>query len=175
VVEREDFLLIGEVAGVHGVKGDLKISSYADSFAIFKPGSQVIVISPEGGEKVYTIKGAKPYSKSILLSFKGIDNRSSAEALIGAELLIEKTNLPELEEETYYWFDVIGLSVFTVEGEFVGQIDSIIPTGSNDVYVVKDPKRGLKYERLIPALKSVIRSIDLKKKTMRVNLPEGLL
>ena len=79
-----------------------------------------------------------------------------------------------MEEGTYYWFDLIGLSVFTVEGEFLGQISSIIPTGSNDVYVVKDSKRGLDYERLIPALESVIRSIDIKMKTVRVNLPEGL-
>ena len=174
MVEREDFLHIGKIVGVHGFKGNIRISSYADSLSIFKPGSQLIAISLKGGEKAYTINWAKPHSKSFLLSFKGISNRNSAEALIGAELFIEKTSLPELEEGTYYWFDLIGLSVFTVENELIGQIDSIIPTGSNDVYVVKDPKKGLKYERLIPALESVILSIDLKKKIMRVNLPEGL-
>ena len=93
-----------------------------------------------------------------------------AEALIGAEFFIEKEILPELEEGTYYWIDLIGLSVYTTDDVCIGRIESILQTGSNDVYVVKDKNK----ETLIPALASVILSVNLEEKIMRVDLPEGL-
>ena len=173
-MEKEGFLTIAKIISVHGVKGNIRISSYAESLSVFKPGRHLILKTADAREREYTIRWVKPHSKTTLLSLKEIENRNSAEALIGAELLIKKATLPELEEGTYYWFDIIGLSVYTVEGEYIGKVDSIMPTGSNDVYVVKDPLKGQKYERLIPALESVVRSIDLKMKTMRVDLPEGL-
>jgi len=173
-VHKEDYLPIGIIVGVHGIHGNIKISSYAESLTVFKPQSRLVLKTTDGREKIYTVKWVKPHSKTTLLSLCGIDDRNSAEALIGAELLIEKSALPEPEEGSFYWFDLIGLSVFTVGGRYVGQIESILPTGSNDVYVVKDPRRGPKYEKLIPALESVIRAVDLKKKTMLVDLPEGL-
>ena len=173
-MEKEGFLTIAKIISVHGVKGNIRISSYAESLSVFKPGSHLILKTADAREREYTIRWVKPHSKTTLLSLKEIENRNSAEALIGAALLIEKATLPELEEGTYYWFDIIGLSVYTVKEEYIGKVDSIMPTGSNDVYVVKDPLKGQKYERLIPALESVVRSIDLKMKTMRVDLPEGL-
>jgi 16S rRNA processing protein RimM len=79
--------------------------------------------------------------------------------------------LPELDEDTYYWFELIGIEVYTTEAEYLGRIASIFPTGSNDVYVVKDQKK----EILVPALESVVVGIDLEQKIMRVRLPEGLV
>jgi 16S rRNA processing protein RimM len=93
-----------------------------------------------------------------------------AEALIGADMFIPETELPALDEDTYYWFELIGLEVYTTEEDYLGRITSIFETGSNDVYVVKDKKR----EVLIPALESVVIDIDLELKRMRVDLPEGL-
>ena len=101
---------------------------------------------------------------------EGIDTRNSAESWIGAELFIEKTTLPQLEEGTYYWFEIIGLSVCDVEGAYLGRVESILPTGSNDVYVVTDHEN----EILIPAIESVVLDIDLEKGRMAVAVPEGL-
>jgi 16S rRNA processing protein RimM len=78
--------------------------------------------------------------------------------------------LPGLEVNTYYWEDIIGLSVYAEDGVFLGRVESIIQTGSNDVYVVKDGKS----EILVPAMESVVLKIDLDQKRMKVNLPEGL-
>jgi 16S rRNA processing protein RimM len=167
-------LLIGKVVGVHGLKGNIKVYSYAESVSVFKPGSQLVLKTAGGGKRPYTINWVKPHSKTILLSLKEVENHDLAKALVGAEIFIEKASLPELEDGTYYWFDIIGLSVFTVEGEYIGCVDSVFPTGSNDVFVVKDPARGSNYEKLIPALGSVIISIDLEKKTIQVDLPKGL-
>jgi 16S rRNA processing protein RimM len=90
--------------------------------------------------------------------------------LVNAELLVERKRMPEPEEGDYYWVDLIGLSVFTMEGAFLGILEFIFPTGSNDVFVVKNEKT----EKLIPALESVVKKIDLVEKTMTVQLPEGL-
>ena len=75
-----------------------------------------------------------------------------------------------MDEDTYYWFDLIGIEVYTKTEEFLGRIESILETGSNDVYVVKKHEK----EVLIPALKSVVLEIDLEHKLMQVDLPEGL-
>ena len=116
------------------------------------------------------IQWVKPHTQTILLSLKGVDDRDMSEALVGFDLFIEKAKLSELEDESYYWFDIIGLSVYTIDEKFIGRVESIIPTGSNDVYVVKNNDD----EILIPGLESVVKEIDLKQKNMRVDLPEGL-
>jgi 16S rRNA processing protein RimM len=103
--------------------------------------------------------------------FKGIDNRDQAKELIGAQLFIPQSDLPELDEDTYYWHDLIGIKVYATTGDFLGRIESIIETGSNDVYVVKRNDR----EVLIPALETVVLDIDLAHKRMKVDLPEGLI
>ena len=173
-MEKNHFLPIGKIVGTHGVKGTIKVYSYAQAFSVFEPEGVILLKNPEGEEKTYTIEWAKPHKRILLLCLKGIESRESAEKLIGAELFIEKKNLPELEEGTYYWIDLIGLSVYTIDEEYIGRIESIIPTGSNDVYVVKDPIKGSDREILIPALESVVIGVDLERKVLHVDLPEGL-
>jgi 16S rRNA processing protein RimM len=173
-VGNDGFLPVGKIVGAHGVNGNLKVYSYAESVSVFKPGSLILAIHAGKIEKYLAIKWAKPHGKSILLSFKGVEDRNTAETLIGAELFIERTALPELEEGVYYWTDIIGLSVFTADNQYIGRVESIMPTGSNDVYIVKNKTNDDTTEILIPAIESVVLEIDFEKKTMRVKLPEGL-
>lgn len=173
-LEKTGYLRIGKVVGVHGVKGNVKIRSYAESLSVFQPNEKLIFEIPDGREIHFTVKESKPHSKTILLSLKEVESRNLAEGLIGSEIYIDREVLPELEAGTYYWFEIIGLSVFTVDGVFLGRVDSILQTGSNDVYVVKTPDKDPADEILIPALATVVRSIDLESKTMKVDLPEGL-
>jgi 16S rRNA processing protein RimM len=123
-----------------------------------------------GREASYEIKWVKPHTGTPLLALKGISNRDQAKTLIGAELFIPQSELPELDEDTYYWRDLIGIEVYTQTEEFLGRIESIIETGSNDVYVVKRDEK----EVLIPALEAVVLEIDLGHNRMLVDLPEGL-
>ncbi len=173
-MRKDGFLPVGKIVGAHGVKGNLKVHSYAESVSVFKPGSSILVIHAGKIERHFAIKWAKPHGKSILLSFKGIENRNTAKTLIGAELFIERIDLPELEEGVYYWVDIIGLSVFTTDNQYIGRVESIMSTGSNDVYIVKNRTKDDSTEMLIPAIESVVLEIDFKNKTMRVDLPEGL-
>jgi 16S rRNA processing protein RimM len=173
-VGKDGFLPVGKIVGAHGVKGNLKVHSYAESVSVFKPGRLILAIHTGKVEKHFAVKWAKPHGKSILLSFKGIEDRITAETLIGAELFIERIALPELEEGVYYWVDIIGLSVVTTDNQYIGRVESIMSTGSNDVYIVKNKTKDGSTEILIPAIESVVLEIDFENKTMRVALPEGL-
>lgn len=164
-------LLIGKIVGAHGVKGNCKIRSYAESLSVFQPGSTIRLITSSGREDAYEVNWIKPHSKVDLLSLKGVETRHQAETLIGSELFIEMEQSPELDDGSYYWYDLIGMDVFTTDGAYLGRLERIIQTGSNDVYVVKKDID----EILIPALASVVHDIDLKNKRMQVELPEGLV
>lgn len=109
--------------------------------------------------------------RRLLLQIENIDNRKAAEAFAGKEIWIKKSDLPTTEEGTYYWFDLIGLTVITTAGEILGRLENILTTGSNDVYVVRNTEGR---EILVPALETVVVEIDVAQKQMRVDLPEGL-
>jgi len=165
---------VGKIVGTHGIKGVIKVYSYAESLAIYKAGRFLATRTPDGYWKRYKILWAKPHKKVILLSLSEICDINLAKTLAGAEIFIKKDVLPDLEDGTYYWFDLIGLDVYSACNNYLGQINSIIPTGSNDVYVVRNSSKLQNTEVLVPAIESVVKSIDLKSKIMRVDLPEGL-
>ena len=146
---------------MHGLNGVLKIFSYAESTARYTSGMSLHLKDSHGNGFVLKVVWAKPHSKSILLSLEGIRNRDQAEELVGSELFIEKAALEVLEEGTYYWTDILGLSVYSLAGDYIGEVSSIVQTGSNDVYVVKRMDGTIEKEVLIPALVSVVREIDL--------------
>ena len=163
-------LPIGKVVGTHGIKGYLKVSSYAESPDAFAPGAQ-LALRREGRPVVtFRIESARPHKQGILLALEGIGSVEAAEEWVGYDLCIEEAALPELEKGTYYWYQVIGLEVFTVDDRRLGRVKAIFPTGSNDVYVVREGKK----EILIPAIESVVVDIDPSHGVMRVDLPEGL-
>jgi len=173
-VEKKGFLPIGKIVGAHGVKGNIKVYSYAESLALFEQGSSILVVSAKEFEQTFEIKWIKPHGRVALLSLEGIESRDLAETLIGSELFVKRDRLPELVDGSYYWFDIIGLAVFTNDEKYIGRVESIISTGSNDVYVVKDTQKDRDNEILIPATESVVLKIDLEQKRMIVDLPEGL-
>jgi 16S rRNA processing protein RimM len=173
-VDNSHLLSIGKIVGVHGLNGVLKIFSYAESPARYTSGMSLHLKDSHGNGFVLKVDWAKPHSKSILLSLEGIRNRDQAQELVGSELFIEKAALEVLEEGTYYWTELLGLSVYSLAGDYLGEVSAIVQTGSNDVYVVKRMQGTIEKEVLIPALVSVVREIDLDQRIMRVDLPEGL-
>jgi 16S rRNA processing protein RimM len=165
------FVTVGKIVGAHGLMGNIKVITSAESASVFRPGNRIFIKKGDDPERGYEIRSVKPHARFLLLTLAGVDSRNLAEFLIGFELFIEREMLPEPEEGSYYWSDIIGLHVYTVEDEHLGTVESIIETGSNDVYVVTSPDKN---ELLIPALESVIVDVDLDKKSMRVDLPAGL-
>ncbi len=170
----KDFVLIGKIVGVHGVRGYVKVAFFADAPDIFESGLPFLIVDGGGVSHTFPIHWVKPHKRGLIMALDGVQDREGAETLLQAEIYIKKSNLPELEKDTYYWFELIGLTVMDLDGIFLGRIESVMETGSNDVYVVKDEGRGASYEVLVPALASVVRSVDLKQSVMTVDLPEGL-
>ena len=166
----DGYLLIGKIAGAHGIRGDLKLLSYAESLSVFSQGSRILLKKGDQPGRFHIIDRVKPFKRHGLMTLKGVENRDQAESLAGLDVYMDAFFLPEPEEDAYYWKDLIGMSVFTAEGRSIGRLTEIIPTGSNDVYVVRDGQT----EILVPALQSVVVDIDIDRNRITVDLPEGL-
>jgi len=163
-------LRIGKIVGVHGMKGYLKVYPFAESTDPFDPGKQLTMKCPDGESKTVTVVDFQAYKNFLRIAFDGITDRTSAETLIGSGLYIDRAELPEPEAGRWYWCDLIGLEVYQADGAYLGRIENLFETGSNDVLVVKQGNR----EILIPVIESVVRSVDLEEKKITVDLPEGL-
>ena len=172
---------IGEVVGVHGLGGRLKIRSYAESIETFAPGINIGFKTSGADDQVwYDIAASSNHKKGILLSLTGVEDIDLAESLKGKEIVIKREDLPESEENDYFWQDLIGLKVFDNKRGLLGRIDNIFQTGANDVLVVKPDKNRDKdnnrdkEEVLVPAIESVIKNVNIKEGTMEIELPKGL-
>ncbi|MDO8885364.1 ribosome maturation factor RimM [Candidatus Oleimmundimicrobium sp.] len=165
------FLTIGKIVGAHGLRGEVKILSLTDFPARFKAGLSVYIYPPSPEIDKLKIEWTKGTSKNIILKFNGVDNRKDAEKLKGLLLQVLEENACSLPKGTYWQHEIIGLKVITLNKKFIGYITEIIKTGSNDVYVVKFKGK----EKFIPAIKDVVKEIDLKNKRMVIEPLEGLL
>ncbi|HMA86818.1 MAG TPA: ribosome maturation factor RimM [Desulfosalsimonadaceae bacterium] len=169
-MEKDGDLHIGKVVGVHGIKGYLKVLPFAENSAPFTPGRRVYVKTGQSGKQALTVRECRLHRNLLRVAFEAIETREAAESLVGAELFINRSELPELEDDTWYWYDLIGLAVYA-DDTYIGRVDNIFATGANDVLVVKNEDE---IERLIPVIASIVRQIDLDNKTIRVELPNGL-
>jgi 16S rRNA processing protein RimM len=172
--DRDDLILVGRVVGAHGVKGNLKVNNYAESLSVYEAEAGLQVGLPDGSVRTLTVRWVQPHGRGLLMNVETVTDRNQAETLIGAQLFADKGCLPELEEDTYYWFDLVGLDVVNTNGVRLGRLDGVIPTDANDVYVVKSEHHGRQRELLIPAVGNVVLEIDLDSGTMIVDPPDGL-
>ncbi len=172
----ETWLTIGKITGVHGLAGNLKVWSFAESADTFSKGFQVRLCD-EGTDlgNDYTITGASPNKKGIRLGLKGITTREASEALVGKEIRIEKTQLPELEEDTWYWEDLYGLEVIDRDLGCLGTIDRLFSTGADDILVVMDKKNSSSAEILIPMNRHFVVEVDIDGGIVNTMLPEGFI
>jgi 16S rRNA processing protein RimM len=163
------FLLIGEVAKPHGLRGQVKVHSYASSDESFSPGRHVFL--SRGQEmKEWLISETKVQGQSILLTFQGLDNREQAEKIVGSALYLNKEELDPLPEGEYYWYQLIGARVYDDQDQFIGIMEEIIPTAAHDIWVVRDGKK----ESLFPAVEDFILSVNKASGEIRVRDLYGL-
>lgn len=133
------------------------------------------MIDPDGRRSRREVLWARSHKQGVRLAIMDVTTRDQAESLVGCELWIPRESLPPLDEDTHYWVDLIGLAVFTRDGEYLGQVSDIIATGANDVYVVQTPKGYPVQEILLPAIASVVLEVNEVDRKMVVELPEGLI
>ncbi len=166
----EEYLEIGKIVNTYGIKGFVKVIPYTDNITRFKK-LKTVFIEKKNELIQQTIEEVK-YSKNVvLLKFKEISNIETAEKLKNCYIKINRKDAVTLPENSYFIVDLLGLEVYTKEGKLLGKLDDIFPTGSNDVYVVKDE---FGKQILLPAIKSVIKEVNIKNKKIIVDLIEGL-
>ena len=167
----ENLLLAGEIVRPHGLDGRLKIRSYAQSEKSFLQSGVIFLKPRSGGTRAFTVSSVKPHKNNLLLTLKGLDSLKEAEEYRGAAVFIRRDSLVQEETDEYFWFDLIGLEVYLDTGKYIGAIHHILPTGSNDVYVVREGET----EVLVPAIHEVVKEIDLDARKMIITEMEGLL
>jgi 16S rRNA processing protein RimM len=166
-----EWATIGKVVAPFGIRGELKILSLTDIPNRFAE-LETIYLGPDHTR--YQVNGVRPYKGGmVVLTLAGIEDVNTAETLRSLELTIPLNELAKLPPDSYYQHDIIGLQVVTLDGRKVGEIKDIMVTGSNDVYVIKAVKGGK--DVLIPAIKEVIRQVDLIGKMMYIEPIKGLL
>lgn len=161
----QDLVAIGKIVAPHGVRGDVRIMPLTDFPERFRKLKTAFLAS---GTKL-TVEGVKYHKQFVLLKFHGLDNMNAVEHLRNQLVHVPESEVVKLPEGQYYQYQIIGLEVFTEDGQVIGKITEILETGSNDVYVAENP--GQK-PVMIPALKEVVKIIDLENKKMVVKLQE---
>lgn len=163
-------IAVGKVVGTRGYRGEVRVLPLTDFPERFARMENVYLakngrLERRAIEKVYT------YKKFVIVKFAGVSDMDAAAGLKDTLLMVTREELVPLPEDAYYIFEIIGLEVYTAEGRFLGRVQDVLQTGANDVYVVEGASpRPL----LVPALKKVVRAVDLEHGKMIVELPEGL-
>lgn len=170
-VSPEDLLLVGSVMRPHGLRGLLRIRSYARSEASFLNAGTVFLKTVSGETHEHAVLSISPHQSIFLLTLKGLDSLEEAEKYRDADVFIRKDSLVRESDEDYFWYEIIGMQVYLKSGDYIGTITRVIPTGSNDVYVVR--KEGA--EILIPGIHEVVQEIDPEGKKMIIDAMEGML
>lgn len=163
-IERDpQWVVLGRVSGLFGVRGWVKVFSHT------APASNILeypvwnLMRPEGRIEVRLTEG-RVHGKGIIVHLEGYDDRDRAATLLGVEIAIRREQLPDTDENEFYWVDLEGLQVRTRDGAELGRVDHLFETGANDVMVVRGER-----ERLIPYVDGVVIEVDLAHRTITVD------
>jgi 16S rRNA processing protein RimM len=165
-----DYLSIGQIVNIHGFKGMVKVYPLTDDMNRFKALKEVYV--EENNQLVkYEIEDIKFLSNTVAVKLKGIDTEEHANKLRNFYMKVDRASAVKLPKDSYFICDLIDLEVYNEKDVPLGKIRDVLQTGSNDVYVVQTDGKDI----LVPALKHVVKKIDLVNKKIMVELPEGLI
>ena len=162
----QEYFEVGQIVNTFGIKGQLKVKPFTDDMERFEELKTVYICKKNEMKKV-EIEDVKYNKQCVLLKVKGIEDLTEAEKYKGLFLKIDRKDAKKLPKDTYFIADILGLEVYTDEGELLGKVDDIFPTGANDVYVVKNE---LGKQILLPSIPEVIKEIDLEKGKVIVHL-----
>lgn len=157
-------VILGRISGLFGVRGWVKVYSYTEPREAVLDYDRWLLSGKNGWQEAAVAEGQR-HGKTVIARIKGYEDREQAAGLIGTEIGIPRDELPETEDDRYYWSDLEGLSVVLRDGTVLGTVDHLLETGANDVMVVKGET-----ERLIPfVMDKVVLGVDLAKREIRVD------
>lgn len=164
-------IAIGTILKSVGLQGELKVSPLTHFPQRFRQLRDITIQKKGGQSQTYRIEQVRYASPFIYIKLAGLSSLEEAQLLAGGSILIPEEDRMPLPEGSYYQFEIIGLDVYLENGARLGRIESIMETGSNDIYVVKEDGK----EFLIPALASVVIEINLPERRMTIRPMQGLL
>lgn len=169
--ERPQFISIGIITKAYGVKGAVVVTPLTDEPQQFKELKAISIDVPQQDRQFFTIEWVRFSSKRILLKLAEVNDRNQAFTLknLYIDKHLDQCKAPATDE--YYIFDLIGLKVKTTDDVWRGEVSAVLTLPANDVYVVKNNSR----EYLLPAIKEVIKKIDLEQGYILIKLIDGLL
>lgn len=166
----QEYLEVGQIVNTHGLKGHLKVVPFTDDINRFK-SLKTVFIDFKNELMEYKIQEVKFIKNLVRLKLEGLDNINDAEKFKGCYLKINRKDAKKLDENTYFIADLIGLDVYDLENHKIGILSDIFPTGSNDVYVVKQEDGK---QVLLPAISKVIKEINIKQGKIVVDISQGV-
>lgn len=163
-----EMIEIGKIVNTHALKGEIKIQPWCDDAELYFELEGIYI-----NGQYYKILNARIHKNFVITKLEGIDSIEQAEKLKNIVVEVERNALGELPDGVYYICDLLECRVETVDGKFLGRIEDVIKTGSNDVYLLKETKS--KKPILIPVLPETIVSVDIENKLIVVKLLKGLV
>jgi 16S rRNA processing protein RimM len=164
-----DLVLLGRISGAHGIRGDVKITSFTavpQDIAAYGPLT-------DGKGQNFTIERLRPLNgMGVAVLFRGVADRNGAEALRGVELYVARSKLPEPEEDEWYYSDLIGLAAVNADGETVGEVVAVQDFGAGDLLEIRQP--GERQTLLLPFTKASVPVVDMKAGRVVIVPPEDM-
>jgi 16S rRNA processing protein RimM len=170
----EKWFNVGKIVNTHGIKGEVRVISKTDfPEERYQKGNVLYLFMPQSNTPMeLTIKSHRSHKNFDLLVFEGYENINEVEKFRDGILKVPESQLGELDEDEFYYHEIIGCQVFTTAGEELGKVTEILSPGANDVWVVKG--KGGK-EQMIPYIHDVVKEVDVKEKRIEIEPMEGLL
>lgn len=164
----EDMIPVGRIVKPHGLRGEMKAKISLEDEEVFRGIEDVLLYNEKTGSQLrVSLDGVRKAAKGWIVHFDGVDSMVQAERFVGFHIYIERQALPELGEGEYYYFQILGCSVYDEKGRLIGMVNDIIDTGANDVMVVvRDQKDLTVKEELIPLIKDYIVELNLDGKAI---------
>lgn len=158
-------VVVGKFGAAHGVRGEIKVYSYTDPIEnIVEYLPWQIKLNRNTEWQTIEVEGLRWHGDVLLAKIHGIDDRDVVRAYTNLEIAIDRDQLPETDEDEYYWSDLIGLTVYDQNGTELGKVDSHFDAGSNDMMVVKGED-----EFYIPYTADTVTKVELDEKRIFVN------
>lgn len=168
-----EFMNVGKIVNTHGIRGELKIMPLTDFPEVrFAKNAELYLFTPDNHPVLVHVESARLHKNMYIVRLKEYGNINEVEKFKGGIAKVSKENLAELEENEYYFHQIVGCTVMTEEGENLGTISEILTPGANDVWVVKTAAGK---EILLPVIDDVVLDVDVNEKLVKVHLMEGLL
>lgn len=166
-----EFYNVGKIVNTHGIRGEVRVMATTDFIKERFAPEKKLYLQTAGEPLELTVEKARQHKCFVLVKFVGYDNINDVEKFRDHELLVSGEDQQPLEDGQYYYRQIIGLTVKTVDGEDLGKIKEIMSPGANDVWVVDRPGKD---ELLLPVIDDVVKKVDLANQQVIVELMEGL-